>query len=143
MLAMRNKRLTSIFKGAQPMDPISSNAVKPGSFLQPVKTPEAAPNKDAQAVAKVASVPLPKSDVKASSQDLKEAAETAMKDIQHFISSQASSVRISKDHTSGHMVVQLVDPGTGEVIRTLPSEELLRLARSFEMLGNKMVHQVA
>ncbi len=125
------------------MDPISSNAVKPGSFLQPVKTPEAAPNKDAQAVAKVASVPLPKSDVKASSQDLKEAAETAMKDIQHFISSQASSVRISKDHTSGHMVVQLVDPGTGEVIRTLPSEELLRLARSFEMLGNKMVHQVA
>ena len=125
------------------MDPISSNAVKPGSFLQPVKTPEAAPNKDAQAVAKVASVPLPKSDVKASSQDLKEAAETAMKDIQHFISSQASSVRISKDHTSGHMVVQLVDPGTGEVIRTLPSEELLRLARSFEMVGNKMVHQVA
>jgi hypothetical protein len=25
----------------------------------------------------------------------------------------------------------------------LPSEELLRLARSFEMLGNKMGHQVA
>ena len=125
------------------MDPISSNAVKPGSFLQAVKTPESAPNKDAEAVAKVASVPLPKSDVKASSQDLREAAETAMKDIQHFISSQASSVRISKDQTSGHMVVQLVDPGTGEVIRTLPSEELLRLARSFEMLGNKMVHQVA
>ena len=125
------------------MDPISSNAVKPGSFLQAVKTPEAAPNKDAEAVAKVASVPLPKSDVKASSQELKEAADTAMKDIQHFISSQASSVRISKDETSGHMIVQLVDPNSGEVIRTLPSEELLRLARSFEMLGNKMVHQVA
>ena len=125
------------------MDPISSNAVNSGSFSPNLKTPEAAANKDAEAVAKVASVPLPKSDVKASSQDLKEAAETAMKDIQHFISSQASSVRISKDHTSGHMVVKLVDPGTGEVIRTLPSEELLRLARSFEMLGNKMVHQVA
>jgi len=125
------------------MDPISSNAVNLGSFSPNLKTPEAATNKDAEAVAKVASVPLPKSDVKASSQDLKEAAETAMKDIQHFISSQASSVRISKDQTSGHMVVQLVDPGTGEVIRTLPSEELLRLARSFEMLGNKMVHQVA
>ena len=125
------------------MDPISSNAVKLGAFLQTVKTPEAAPNKDAEAVAKVASVPLPKSDVKASSQELKEAADTAMKDIQHFISSQASSVRISKDETSGHMIVQLVDPNSGEVIRTLPSEELLRLARSFEMLGNKMVHQVA
>ena len=125
------------------MDPISSNAVKPGSFVPNVKTSEPASNKDAEAVAKVASVPLPKSDVKASSQELKEAAETAMKDIQHFISSQASSVRITKDETSGHMVVKLVDPNTGEVIRTLPSEELLRLARSFEMLGNKMVHQTA
>ena len=125
------------------MDPISANAVKPGSFVPNVKTSEPAFNKDAEAVAKVASVPLPKSDVKASSQDLREAAETAMKDIQHFISSQASSVRISKDETSGHMIVRLVDPNSGEVIRTLPSEELLRLARSFEMLGNKMVHQVA
>lgn len=125
------------------MESITSNAVKPGSFLPNIKTSEPAANKDAEAVAKVASVPLPKSDVKASSQDLKEAAETAMKDIQHFISSQERSVRITKDETSGHMVVKLVDPSTGEVIRTLPSEELLRLARTFEMLGNKMVHQVA
>jgi len=125
------------------MDPISSNAVKPGSFVPNVKTSEPESNKDAEVVAKVASVPLPKSDVKATSQDLKEASETAMRDIQHFISSQASSVRITKDETSGHMVVKLVDPNTGEVIRTLPSEELLRLARSFEMLGNKMVHQTA
>ena len=125
------------------MDPILANAVKPGSFMPNVKTSEPASNKDAEVVAKVASVPLPKSDVKASSQELKEASETAMKDIQHFISSQASSVRITKDETSGHMIVKLVDPNTGEVIRTLPSEELLRIAHSFEMLGNKMVHQVA
>jgi len=111
--------------------------------LPNLRTSETAPNPDAEAVAKVASVPLPKSDVKASSQDLKEAAETAMKDIQHFISSQERSVRITKDDSTGHMVVKLVDPNTGEVIRTLPSEELLRLARTFEMLGNKMVHQVA
>ena len=72
------------------MDPISANAVKPGSFVPNVKTSEPASNKDAEVVAKVASVPLPKSDVKASSQELREATETAMKDIQHFISSQAS-----------------------------------------------------
>ena len=126
------------------MDAISNNAVNLGSMLSNVRLPvEASKTSDAKAVSKVASVPLPKTNVKESSQELRDAAETAMKDIQHFISSQASSVRISKDQTSGHMVVQLVDPGTGEVIRTLPSEELLRLARSFEMLGNKMVHQVA
>ena len=126
------------------MDAISNNAVSLGSMLSKIKTPaEAAPISDSEAVSRVASVQLPKTNVKESSQELKDAAEIAMKDIQHFISSQARFVRISKDETSGHLIVQLIDPGTGEVIRTLPSEELLRLARSFEMLGNKMVHQVA
>ncbi len=126
------------------MEAISNNAVTLGSLLSNVTTSfETAQSIDANVVSKVASVPLPKSNVKESSQEMKDAAEIAMKDIQHFISSQASSVRISKDETSGHMIVQLVDPNSGEVIRTLPSEELLRLARSFEMLGNKMVHQVA
>ena len=126
------------------MDAISNNAVSLGSMLSKIKTPaEAAPISDSEAVSRVDRVQLPKTNVKESSQELKDAAEIAMKDIQHFISSQARFVRISKDETSGHMIVQLVDPGTGEVIRTLPSEELLRLARSFEMLGNKMVHQVA
>jgi flagellar protein FlaG len=126
------------------MDAISNNAVNLGSLLSNVKAPiETAQTSDAKVVSKVASVPLPKTNVKESSQEVRDAAETAMKDIQHFISSQARSVRISKDETSGHMIVQLVDPDTGEVIRTLPSDELLRLARSFDMLGNKMVHQVA
>jgi len=125
------------------MDAISFNTVKPGLFVAETKAPDTSLNSGAAAVSKVASVPLPRSDVVESSKDLKDAAESAMRDIHHFISSQARSVRISKDETSGHMIVQLVDPDTGEVIRTLPSEELLRLARSFEMLGNKMVHQVA
>ena len=126
------------------MDAISNKVVSLGSVFSNIKAPvETVAVSDAEAVSRVASVPLPKTNVKESSQELRDAAESAMKDIQHFISSQARSVRISKDETSGHMIVQLVDPGTGEVIRTLPSEELLRLARSFEMLGNKMVHQVA
>ena len=126
------------------MDAISNNVVTLGSMLSKRKAaPEVSQNKDAEVVSKVASVPLPSSDVKESSQEVRNAAEIAMKDIQHFISSQASSVRISKDQTSGHMVVQMVDPNTGEVLRTLPSEEFLRIARSFEILGNKLVHQVA
>jgi len=125
------------------MDAISFNSVKPGLFISEAKSTEKPENTDAQAVSKVASVPLPKSDVVESSKDLKDAADSAMRDIQHFITSQERSVRINKDETTGHMIVKLVDPNTGEVIRTLPSEELLRLARSFEILGNKMVHQTA
>jgi len=127
------------------MNALSNIKINLGPMLSKIEVPAeaAAPSSDAKVISKVASVPLPETNVKESSQELRDAAESAMKDIQHFISSQARSVRISKDETSGHMIVQLVDPQTGDVIRTLPSEELLRLARSFEMLGNKMVHQVA
>lgn len=125
------------------MDAISVNSFKPGPFIQNTQPPGLANNTDAAVVSKVANVPLAHTDVKAISQDLKEVAENAMKDIQHFINSQERSVSVAKDEVSGHMVVKLLDPNTGEVIRTLPSEELLRIARSFEILGNKLVHQTA
>ena len=126
------------------MDPVQNISVNSAAYVPKPMPNEPAPTKEAEAVSKVASVPVqPQASVKEFSQDVKQAAEKAMLDIEHFISSQARSVRISKDSSSGHMVVQLVDPSSGEVIRTLPSEELLRLARTFETLGNVMVNQRA
>ena len=126
------------------MDPVQNISVNSAAYVPKPLPNEPAPTKDAEAVSKVASVPVqPRASVKEFSKDVKQAAEKAMLDIEHFISSQARSVRISKDTSSGHMVVQLVDPSSGEVIRTLPSEELLRLARTFETLGNVMVDQRA
>jgi flagellar protein FlaG len=126
------------------MDPVTKISVNSAVYVPKQIPNEPAPTKDAEAVSKVASVPVqPQASVKEFSQDVKQAAEKAMVDIEHFISSQARSVRISKDSSSGHMIVQLVDPTSGEVIRTLPSEELLRLARTFETLGNVMVNQRA
>jgi len=55
----------------------------------------------------------------------------------------ARQVKLSKDPISGHIVVQLIDPATGQLIRSLPSDELLRIARSFETLGSVMVNQRA
>jgi flagellar protein FlaG len=126
------------------MDPVQNISVNSAAYVPKPMPNEPAPTKDAEVVSKVASVPLhPQASVKEFGQDVKQAAEKAMIDIEHFISSQARSVRISKDSSSGHMIVQLVDPSSGEVIRTLPSEELLRLARTFETLGNVMVNQRA
>ena len=126
------------------MDPVQNISVNSAAYVPKPMPNEPAPTTDAEAVSKVASVPVqPQASVKEFSQDVKQAAEKAMLDIEHFISSQARSVRISKDSSSGHMVVQLVDPSSGEVIRTLPSEELLRLARTFETLGKVMVNQRA
>jgi flagellar protein FlaG len=126
------------------MDPVQKINVNTAAVSAKPMPKEPAPNQGAEGVSKVASAPLkPQASIHEFSKDVKQAAEKAMEDIQHFISSQQRSVRISKDESSGHMVVQLVDPASGEVIRTLPSEELLRIARTFEMLGSVMVNQKA
>lgn len=126
------------------MDPVQKVNVNSAAIQAMQKPNEPAPTQGAEAVAKVASVPTqPKASIHEFGQDVKQAAEAAMADIQHFISSQQRSVRVSKDESSGYMVVQLVDPVSGEVIRTLPSDELLRIARTFEMLGSVMVNQRA
>ncbi len=126
------------------MDPVPLIAVKPGSYAPKPTLPQSAPNMDAEAVAQIARVPLhPQASIHEFNQDVKKAAEQAAQDIQQFIASQQRSVRISKDEVSGHMVVQLIDPSSGQVIRTLPTEELLRLARTFQTLGNVMVNQRA
>ena len=61
------------------MDAISNNAVNLGSLLSNVKAPvDKSQTSDAKVVSKVASVPLPKTNVKESSQEVRDAAETAM-----------------------------------------------------------------
>lgn len=126
------------------MDPVPLIAVKQGSYAPKPTLPDPAPNLDAEAVSQSARVPTqPKASVHEHTQHLQQTASDVQMDIQKFIQANARSVRVSKDQVSGHMVVQLVDPSTGQVIRTLPNEELLRLARTFEMLGNTMVNQKA
>jgi flagellar protein FlaG len=39
--------------------------------------------------------------------------------------------------------VRVTNPDTGEVIRQLPSEELLRIAQSFEQLNAALINQKA
>ncbi|MBM4230087.1 MAG: flagellar protein FlaG [Gammaproteobacteria bacterium] len=75
--------------------------------------------------------------------ELQQTVEAAAKDIQKFVSSMERNVKLAKDDTTGYYVVQLVDPQSGQVIRSLPPDELLRIARSFEILGSKMVNQRA
>ena len=126
------------------MDPVPLIAIKPGSYAPKPTMKAPVANTDEQVVAHVASTPTqPSASVHEFNQRIKQTATAAAQDIQNFITSQAREVRLSKDSVSGHMVVQLVDPASGAVIRTLPSEELLRLARTFETLGNVLVSQKA
>ena len=77
------------------MDPVKNISVNSAAYVPKPIQNEPAPTKDAEAVSKVASVPVqPQASVKEFSQDVKQAAEKAMLDIEHFISSQARSTML-------------------------------------------------
>uniref|UniRef100_UPI00235966B8 flagellar protein FlaG n=2 Tax=Pseudomonas aeruginosa TaxID=287 RepID=UPI00235966B8 len=52
----------------------------------------------------------------------------AVSDIQSFVQSVKRNVNFSIDDSSGQVVVKVIDGDSGEVVRQIPSEEVLKLA---------------
>jgi flagellar protein FlaG len=63
--------------------------------------------------------------------------------LQEFVSSMGRNLNFSVDESTGYNVVRVVNPDTGELIRQLPSEELLKISRDFQRLNNVLVSQRA
>ncbi len=98
---------------------------------------------DAEVVALVANTVIKPSNVDAASQPTREVVAKAAADIQQFVQSMGRNLSFSVDEVSGYHVVRVVNPNTGELVRQLPSEELLKIARDFERLNNVLVSQRA
>jgi len=103
---------------------------------QPVRT-------DSEIVAQVASTVIKPSSVDVTSQPTREVVAKAAADIQQFVQSMGRNLSFSVDEVSGYHVVRVINPSTGELVRQLPSEELLKIARDFERLNNVLVSQKA
>ena len=52
----------------------------------------------------------------------------AVSDIQSFVQSVKRNLNFSIDDSSGQVVVKVIDGDSGEVVRQIPSEEVLKLA---------------
>jgi len=55
----------------------------------------------------------------------------------------ADSLEFSIDHDSGRTVVKVVDTATDTVLRQIPSEDILRLARELDRMQGLLVKQQA
>jgi flagellar protein FlaG len=104
---------------------------------------EAVVRPDNNVVSQVANVEIKKVDVVESSQPTREAIAKAANDIQNFVKDMGRNLNFSIDKTTGYNVVQVINPETNEVIRQLPSEELLKIARNMQDLGSVLVSQKA
>jgi flagellar protein FlaG len=99
---------------------------------------------DAKVVSRViSSTELKPSNVVQNSQPTREVVAKAAEQIQSFVSSMGRNLSFSVDPSTGFHVVTVVNPETGEIIRQLPSEELLKIAQTLGNLNNALVSQKA
>jgi len=94
-------------------------------------------------VGSVASLEIKKVDVIESNKPTQQAIAKAANDIQNFVKEMGRNLQFSIDKTTGYNVVRVVNPDTQELIRQLPSEELLKIAASMQEMGSVLVNQKA
>lgn len=98
---------------------------------------------DAEVIAKVLSTEFKPSNVNQASQPTQEVIAKTAKQMESFVQSMGRELNFSVDQASGYSVVRVINPQTGEVIRQLPSEELLKIAEMFEQTNSALVNQKA
>ncbi len=73
----------------------------------------------------------------------REAVDQAAHRIEQFVQSVGRSMSFSVDASSGQRILRVVDSQSGEVIRQIPAEETLRVARAVEYMQSMLVNQRA
>ncbi len=61
--------------------------------------------------------------------------EQALQDLNGYVQTVQRNLQFDVDDTSGHTIIRVVDSQTDEVIRQIPSEDVLALARHLKSMG--------
>jgi flagellar protein FlaG len=99
-------------------------------------------NTDAAVIAAAASAEIRPSNINQVMQPTRETVAKAAEQMQQFVSTMGRNLNFSIDGETGYHIVRVTNPATGEVIRQLPSEEMLRLAHSLTQIS-ALVNQKA
>lgn len=132
---------TSASTVATPVATVMPNSVRvPEQASSPTikKTPT-----DAEVIAKVLSTEIKPSNVSQASQPTQEVIAKTAKQMESFVQSMGRELSFSIDEKTGYSIIRVVNPQTGEVIRQLPSEELLKIAEMFEQTHSALINQKA
>jgi len=127
------------------MSALNVGAATAPALLQTAGTlPERSHAAPASSSAPVSVAPSPRpSHVEENTASSRAAVDQAARHIEDFVKSVGRSLSFSVDESTGHHVLRVVDPNSGEVIRQLPADETLRIARSIDYFQNVLVHQRA
>ena len=124
---------------------VASSAASSSKLNQPNGTTSGAvgkTNTDAEVVAAAASAEFRPSNINQVMQPTRETVARAAEQMQKFVSTMGRDLNFSVDGETGHHIVRVTDPATGEVVRQLPSDEMIRLAHSLTQIS-ALVNQKA
>lgn len=69
--------------------------------------------------------------------------DSAVREINQALQTLATSLRFEVDDESGHTLVKVIDQDSGEVLRQIPSEATIRIARSLDKMVGHLVRTEA
>ena len=124
---------------------VASSAASSSQSIQPNGATSGAvgtSNTDAAVVAAAASAEIRPSNINQVMQPTRETVARAAEQMQKFVSTMGRNLNFSIDGETGHHIVRVTNPATGEVVRQLPSEEMLRIAHSLTQIS-ALVNQKA
>lgn len=67
----------------------------------------------------------------------------AVKAVKDFIQPRAGNLEFTMDEETGDTVIKIVDTSSGELIRQIPSKEMLEIAKALDRLQGLLVRQKA
>lgn len=108
---------------------------------QPATPPATAPRVAAQQPATEAAVPaMPPAEQPPSREQVQNAVQEIRKSVE---SSSSSNLQFSVDDDTGRTVVRVIDKTTGDVIRQIPSEEVIALSKAMDQMTGLLLRQQA
>lgn len=72
-----------------------------------------------------------------------EAVKQVARQINDFLKSSSSSIEFTVDGDSSTVVVRIVDSQTNELIRQIPSEEMIAISKSLDQMAGLLLKQTA
>ncbi|MFZ9161742.1 MAG: flagellar protein FlaG [Burkholderiaceae bacterium] len=73
----------------------------------------------------------------------RESAQALVKQITQQLEDSGRSLALSVDEVAGDIVTRVLNPNTGELVRSIPSEEMLRISRNLMSIEGLLVNQSA
>lgn len=69
--------------------------------------------------------------------------EKALEQIRGFLKDSQRQLNFQRDEATGRTIIRVIDPASGQVIRQMPSEEILKLAAMIDSKGFHTLNELA